>query len=228
MLQRDLAPLARGLQDRERDLDVGLAPAAVVQRRLAGADRRDSCRRALRCGRACRRRAAIAISRTPSRVIDQTPSAEARISPSRAGHDGDPEMRLVRRQAPAGRAIGEASRCAARASSAASRQRAARRAVRSSGFRRAALADAEMPLVGIEDSRSRCRPARPRRHPRIAGTRAQLPSVGRAGSSAVACARTLRTSPPPSSRTVSIWCGTWLNRMPPPCAVSSSSGRRGR
>ena len=57
---------------------------------------------------------------------------------------------------------------------------------------------------------------------------AQFASVGRAGSSRPACARTLRTSPPPKSRTVSIWCGTWLNRMPPPFAVSSSSGRRGR
>ena len=44
----------------------------------------------------------------------------------------------------------------------------------------------------------------------------QPASVGRAGSSTLACARTLFTSPPPSSRTVSIWCGTWLNRMPPP------------
>ena len=41
-------------------------------------------------------------------------------------------------------------------------------------------------------------------------------------------ARTLRTRPPPNRRTMSIWCAAWLKITPPPCAVTSSSGRRGR
>ena len=41
MLQRDLASLARGLQQGEHDLDIGLGPAAVLDRRPPGADGRD-------------------------------------------------------------------------------------------------------------------------------------------------------------------------------------------
>jgi hypothetical protein len=41
MFEHDLAPLAGGAEEREAHLDIGFGPAAVVQRRAAGADRGD-------------------------------------------------------------------------------------------------------------------------------------------------------------------------------------------
>ena len=111
-----------------------------------------------------------------------------------AGDDGDAEMRLVRRQRAAGRAIGEASRCASASRRRPAPARGARRRARSSSARRARRC--RNAIRRNRNGRSRCRPARPRRRLRIAAAPRSLPSVGRAGSSTLACARTLRTSPP--------------------------------
>ena len=48
------------------------------------------------------------------------------------------------------------------------------------------------------------------------------------GSQMPVMARTLRTSPPPISRTMSTWCGPWMKTTSPPSAGSSSCGMRGR
>ena len=102
-------------------------------------------------------------------------------------------MRLVRRQVRLRCAVGVVSRCAAASRPAPARARGARRHARAASARRARRC--RNAIRRNRNSRSRCRPARPRRRPRTAGSAAQPPSVGRAGSSTLACARTLRTTP---------------------------------
>jgi len=131
------------------------------------------------------------------------------MSPSEQGHDGDTEMRLVlAASALAVVAVGEGLGGAPFVSSSAWPAHG-RAAPWGDGFRRTALSSARNAIRRNQNDRSRCRPATPQRHCRIAGAPRSSPSVGRDGSSTLALARnTLNETNRPATARLSIWCGT--------------------
>ena len=132
----------------------------------------------------------------------------------RAGHDGQAEVRLARRHGPPCSRRRPASWCAAPPPPSPAPTRGARRRARSASARRSRRRRSA--IRRNRRNRSRHRPAMPRRRSRTAGTRCSLPRSAAPDRARWPARARSCTRPPASSRTVSIWCGTWLNRMPPP------------
>src|SRR5436305_844328 len=98
MRQRDLAALAGGLLDRQRDLERGLAPAAVMHRFLAFQDGGTHIVEHVVAARvlAATRQRDLALARL---IVDVDTVRRGAQVATRAGRDGEPEVRLVRRLA---------------------------------------------------------------------------------------------------------------------------------